>query len=261
MRTTAEQTKKIVLQRLNNIIITVGFESISAMIHEEFSKANVVPTELHFGVSLPSYEEIFRKCDWWDLPEGLMCSKCYNQVSNLFLSKDFKKRVCDTCVKDRDQQVAQSHEVSLKLLKYSQFTTNSVNHIAFVGRQSRGRPLSNESFEILKEFSRNWSDFPLRTTSIQNDIGNFGGNGSALAVYSAMNTRLLKNSNGNTFLPLSELIARLSCFYRPGLDHITIVFYTFTALSVKAQNLLRIILDLQKANIPKQNINNFSRTL
>ncbi|KZS06413.1 Uncharacterized protein APZ42_030145 [Daphnia magna] len=179
MRTTAEQTKQKVVQRLNNIISTVGFESISAMIHEEFPKGFLYRQMKKFSENA----------------NGGICQK----VSNLFPSKDFKKRVCDTCVKDRDQQVAQSHDVSLKLLKYPPFTTNSVNHIAFVGRQSRGRPLSNENFEILKEFSRNWSDFPLRTTSIQNDIGNFGGNGSALAVYSAMNTRLLKNSNGNTF--------------------------------------------------------------
>ncbi|KAK4036461.1 hypothetical protein OUZ56_028515 [Daphnia magna] len=231
------QTKKVELQRFDNIIKTVGFESLSAIISEEFPKANVALTELHFGISLPTNEEIFKLCDWWDLPEGLICANCYSQVPLVTATNDYRKRVCDSCHKKYFQQVARAHDVSLAMVRYPPFTTNRVTHIAFVGRQSRGDALSEESFEILQKFSREWSGFPFRKTNIQNYIGNFGGHGSALALYSSMTGKLTKNSNGITFFPLSELIARQSCFFRQGLDHIAIVFYAFTSLSVKAKNL------------------------
>ncbi|KAK4012911.1 hypothetical protein OUZ56_025161 [Daphnia magna] len=102
-------------------------------------------------------EEIFKLCDWWDLPEGIICGNCYSQAPFVTSTNNYQKRVCESCQKKCFQQAARSHDVSLAMVRYPPFTTNRVTHIAFVGRKSRGEPLSEESFEILQKFSREWS--------------------------------------------------------------------------------------------------------
>ncbi|KZS08407.1 Uncharacterized protein APZ42_027621 [Daphnia magna] len=64
-----------------------------------------------------------------------------------------------------------------------------------------------------------------------------------------MHEKLDKNPNGTTFLPMSELVFRLSAFHRPGCDHVTIVFHNFTSFTVKSQNLTAILSDFEKANV------------
>ncbi|XP_045027437.1 uncharacterized protein LOC116919777 [Daphnia magna] len=69
-----------------------------------------------------------------------------------------------------------------------------------------------------------------------------------------MHEKLNKNPNGNTFIPLSELVFRLCAFHRPGYDHVTIVFYNFTSFTVKSQNLMAILSDFEKASVTLQDV-------
>ncbi|KAI9558467.1 hypothetical protein GHT06_015254 [Daphnia sinensis] len=89
---------------------------------------------------------------------------------------------------------------------------------------------------------------------IQSIVGFFGAHGSALATYRAMHGKVDKNANGITFLPMSELVMRLSAFHRPGIDKVTIVFHNFTSLTVKSQNLMAILSDFQKANVMAKDV-------
>ncbi|KAK4037579.1 hypothetical protein OUZ56_029610 [Daphnia magna] len=96
--------------------------------------------------------------------------------------------------------------------------------------------------------------FPLRNTTIQNLVGCFGGNGSALALHKAMTSHIDKNSQGETFEPLAYLIPRVNCVYLPGIDKVMIVFYKFSALTVKASNLISFILDFVEIKIQPKDI-------
>ncbi|KAI9557264.1 hypothetical protein GHT06_017087 [Daphnia sinensis] len=53
-----------------------------------------------------------------------------------------------------------------------------------------------------------------------------------------MHVKLDENPNGTTFLPMSEVVSRLSAFNQPGCDHVTIVFYNFISFTVKPKNLV-----------------------
>ncbi|KAK4025010.1 hypothetical protein OUZ56_010516 [Daphnia magna] len=175
-----------------------------------------------------------------------MCASCFNQVPNSYPTNTTDKRVCKAYYRGNFPQTSQAQEAKLSMVRYPPFTTKGVNHVAFVGRQSRGRFLTEQSFDGLKSFSRQWVK---RTTKIQNWVGFFGANGSALATHSAMHEKLDKNPNGTTFLPMSELVFRLSAFHRPGCDHVTIVFHNFTSFTVKSHNLTAILSDFEKANV------------
>lgn len=72
----------------------------------------------------------------------------------------------------------------------------------------------------------------------QNLVGYFGGHESALALHSTMTHHLNKNSKKETFEPFSYILPRVNFNYRPGIDKITIVFYKFSALTVKPSNLV-----------------------
>ncbi|KZS18688.1 Uncharacterized protein APZ42_015234 [Daphnia magna] len=237
------------MQRLQEIVKTCGFKTITKFLKEDLPQAHFVPKEENFGIAVSRKEEVLRKCDWWVLPVGLMCASCFNQVPNVFPTSTSDKRVCRACSRGNFPQTSQAKGAKLSMVRYPPFSTKGVNHVAFVGRQSRGHFLTEQSFDGLKSFARQWSDFPFRTTKIQNWVGCFGANGSALATHSAMHEKLDKNPNGTTFIPLSELVFRLCAFHRPGCDHVTIVFYNFTSFTVKSQNLMEILSDFEKANV------------
>ncbi|KAK4023956.1 hypothetical protein OUZ56_009348 [Daphnia magna] len=247
------QSKRREQQRLQEIVKTC-FETITKFLKEDLPQAHVVPKEENFSVAVSRNEEVLKKCDWWELPEGLMCASCFNQVPNVFPTRTFDKRVCRACCRGSFPQTSQATEAKLSMVRYPPFSTIGVNNVAFVGRQSRGNFLTDKSFDCLKLLAREWSDFPFRTTKIQNWVGCFGARGSGLATYSAMHEKLNKNPNGNTFIPLSELVFRLCAFHRPGYDHVTIVFYNFTSFTVKSQNLMAILSDFEKASVTLQDV-------
>ncbi|KAI9559460.1 hypothetical protein GHT06_013450 [Daphnia sinensis] len=88
----------------------------------------------------------------------------------------------------------------------------------------RGIYLTEQSFEGLKAFARQWS---AKHETLEN-----------------------KNSNGVTYLPIYQLVARLSTLHRPGLNKVTIaVFYNFTSFTVKPKNLTAILSDFEKTNV------------
>lgn len=69
-----------------------------------------------------------------------------------------------------------------------------------------------------------------------------GGNGSALATYKSMNLRLTRNDRGETFEPMANIVTRLSLNHRPGVDKVCLVFFQLASITVKAKNLVIMIL-------------------
>lgn len=63
-----------------------------------------------------------------------------------------------------------------------------------------------------------------------------------------------KKVDGQTFQPMSNIVARPNTVHRLGLDHRTFVFFRFSSLSVKAKNLIRLLVDCNKNNIASKEI-------
>ncbi|KAK4007732.1 hypothetical protein OUZ56_012885 [Daphnia magna] len=113
------------------------------------------------GISLPNNNNVFHLADWWDLPPGIMCSNCYNQVSNTYPVRLHEERVCLSCSRGNLPLKTRSHKFGMKTMSFPPITNLAVNHIAVIGRQSRGKCLQSDSFSDLVKFTRCWQNFPL----------------------------------------------------------------------------------------------------
>ncbi|KZS18391.1 Uncharacterized protein APZ42_014892 [Daphnia magna] len=247
-----QENAKFFSKCVDDLHITNICEKIDAEFPDP--EPDYIPTPLNFGISLPNNIDIFQSADWWDLPPGIMCSNCYNQVPNTYPIQQQSERVCLSCKRENFPLKTRSNEFRMKKMRFPPITNLAVNHIAVIGRQSRGKCLKSDCFHALVKFTRCWQNFPHRNTMTQNLVGYFGGHGSALALHSTMTRHLIKNSKKETYEPFSYILPRLNCYYRPGIDKITIVFYTFSALTVKPSNLISFILDFVEIKIPPKDV-------
>jgi hypothetical protein len=196
-----------------------------------------MPLAQDYGQVDNSNTNQIRKIDYWVLKSGLMCFECHSPCSKQHLSRQNGLNVCTSCLNKNFRRTNNRQLAKFKYEKRKPTKRRNWNHVAFIGRNSSGKPLSLEPFKKLENFAKKWKNFPHSATHQINVIDYFGANGSALANLSTMTEVCRPDKFGFQPEPVSDLIYRFQQVYQER-DRVTIVAFQMAAISVKIINLV-----------------------
>nr|CAH0108887.1 unnamed protein product [Daphnia galeata] len=98
------------------------------------------------------------------------------------------------------------------------------------------------------------SDFPNKSSHVYNYVDCYGAHGSGLATYETQSKTINKGIDNYKYEAINNIVNRLHLLYIPGLDKVTFVMNKIAGFTVKIQNVLKFLQDLEERNIPRSDV-------
>jgi hypothetical protein len=248
-------------RRLQQMVDSVGYENFSQEIVNDVTIPDgeeELPTDVDIGMAVDvdsSDSSVFRHLNFFEgLKSGLKCPICFGPDWTLSKMPKSEKLGCYYCAHNAFHD-HERPESDIKTLKYQErpLTELLLNHVACVGRSSRGYSIPHSSFENLIKFSQEWSSFPHRLSHISNHVDCFGAHKSGLT-NDDMPFTTRKSAENYKYQAIDDLVNRLQVISLPRHDKVTFIMYRISGLTCKVQNLLKLISDLELIHIPSTDV-------